>query len=79
VKPEGSQWKNLVLDPKLYYYRATLDYHGVFTQYSHSRDTKAKQGWTILRYVPDNICIAIFNENGSGTCGYNSYLIPRLS
>ncbi|WJX60499.1 hypothetical protein P8452_45702 [Trifolium repens] len=73
VKPEGTQWKNLVLDPKLYYYRATLDYHGVFTQYSHPRDTKAQQEWTIMRYVPDNICIAIFNEKGSGTCGYNSY------
>jgi hypothetical protein len=43
------------------------------TQYSHPRDTKAKQGWTSMRYVPDNICTAIFNEMGSGTCGYNSY------
>ncbi|AES94317.1 putative protein kinase RLK-Pelle-SD-2b family [Medicago truncatula] len=73
IIPQGTQWKNLDLDPKLYYYRATLDYYGVLTQYSHPRDTKAKQGWTIMRYVPDNICIAIFNEMGSGTCGYNSY------
>jgi len=73
IKPQGTQWKNLDLDPKLYYYRATLDYNGVFTQYSHPRDTKAKQGWTIMRYVPDNICTAISNEMGSGTCGYNSY------
>ncbi|KAG5061373.1 hypothetical protein JHK87_002402 [Glycine soja] len=26
-----------------------------------------------MRYVPDNICTTIFNENGSGSCGYNSY------
>ncbi|AES94309.1 hypothetical protein MTR_5g013050 [Medicago truncatula] len=73
IKPQGTQWKNLDLDPKLYYYRGTLDYYGVLTQYYHPRDTKAKQGWTIMRYVPDNICTAIFNEMGSGTCGYNSY------
>jgi hypothetical protein len=62
IKPQGTIWKDLALDPKLYYYRATLDYYGVLTQYSHPRDTKAKQGWTIMRYVPDNICTAISNE-----------------
>ncbi|KAJ1391716.1 Bulb-type lectin domain [Sesbania bispinosa] len=73
IQPQGPKWGNLVLDPKVYYYRATLDYYGVFTQYAHPRDTKAQQGWTIVRYVPDNICIAIFNDMGSGSCGYNSY------
>ncbi|KAJ1383652.1 putative serine/threonine-protein kinase [Sesbania bispinosa] len=73
IQPQGPKWSNLVLDPKVYYYRATLDYYGVFTQYTHPRDTKAQQGWTIVRYVPDNICIAIFNDMGSGSCGYNSY------
>ncbi|WJX51595.1 hypothetical protein P8452_37774 [Trifolium repens] len=48
VTPEGTQWKSLGLDPKSYYYRATLDYYGVFTQFSHPRDSKAKQGWTIM-------------------------------
>ncbi|XP_004511723.1 G-type lectin S-receptor-like serine/threonine-protein kinase LECRK1 [Cicer arietinum] len=73
IKLQDTKWKNLVLDSKLYYYRATLDYYGVLTQYSHPRDINATQGWSIVRYVPDNICIAIFNEKGSGTCGYNSY------
>lgn len=73
IQPQGSNWDNLVLDPKEYYYRVTLDYYGVLTQYSHPRDTKAQEGWSILRYVPENICIDIFNETGSGSCGYNSY------
>jgi hypothetical protein len=72
VTPEGTQWKSLGLDPKSYYYRATLDYYGVFTQFSHPRDSKAKQGWTIMRYVPDNICTDLIYEIGGGTCGYNS-------
>ncbi|XP_027193152.1 G-type lectin S-receptor-like serine/threonine-protein kinase LECRK3 [Cicer arietinum] len=73
VKPPGKNWGDLVLDSKLYYYRATLDYYGVFTQYSHPRDINAKQGWSIMRYVPDDICIDIRSDFGSGTCGYNSY------
>ncbi|CAI8589116.1 unnamed protein product [Vicia faba] len=73
MKPQGAQWGNLDSDPKLYYYRATLDYYGVFTQYSHPRDTKAKQDWTIVRYVPENICNDVDNEMGGGSCGYNSY------
>ncbi|KAK7406302.1 hypothetical protein VNO78_07925 [Psophocarpus tetragonolobus] len=67
-----------------YYYRinashplsrlvATLDFSGVFTQYAHPRSTNGQQGWTIMRYVPNNICTAIFSDYGSGACGYNSY------
>ncbi|KAH1223539.1 G-type lectin S-receptor-like serine/threonine-protein kinase LECRK1 [Glycine max] len=53
--------------------KATLEFNGVFTQYAHPRTNNAYQGWTIMRYVPGNICTAIFNEYGSGSCGYNSY------
>ncbi|KAK7252696.1 hypothetical protein RIF29_36834 [Crotalaria pallida] len=67
------QWKYLDLNNNVYYYRATLDFYGVFTQYAHSRDSNAQQGWTIMRYVPGNICTQIFNDFGSGSCGYNSY------
>ncbi|KAK7406301.1 hypothetical protein VNO78_07924 [Psophocarpus tetragonolobus] len=52
---------------------ATLDFNGVFTQYAHPRNTNAQPGWRIVRYVPDNICNDIFNDYGSGSCGYNSY------
>ncbi|KAL2348188.1 hypothetical protein Fmac_002188 [Flemingia macrophylla] len=75
IRPQGSTWGNLTLDPKGYYYRATLDVSGVFTQYSHPRNTStgSQQGWTIMRYLPGNICSAIYNDYGSGSCGYNSY------
>ncbi|XP_028190449.1 G-type lectin S-receptor-like serine/threonine-protein kinase LECRK1 [Glycine soja] len=73
IRPQGPTWGNSSLDPKEYYYRATLEFNGVFTQYAHPRTNNAYQGWTIMRYVPGNICTAIFNEYGSGSCGYNSY------
>ncbi|KAL2348189.1 hypothetical protein Fmac_002189 [Flemingia macrophylla] len=71
IRPQGQKWFNLTLDPKENYYRATLDFNGVFTQYAHPRNNST--GWTVVRYVPDNICDAIFNDYGSGSCGYNSY------
>ncbi|OAY60100.1 G-type lectin S-receptor-like serine/threonine-protein kinase LECRK3 [Manihot esculenta] len=55
------------------YYRATLDYNGVFTQYAHPRDSNGEQSWSIVQYIPENICSAISNDLGSGACGYNSY------
>ncbi|KAG5123246.1 hypothetical protein JHK82_029983 [Glycine max] len=73
IQPQGPTWGNSSLDPKGYYYRATLEFNGVFTQYAHPRSNNAYQGWTIMRFVPDNICTAIFNDNGSSSCGYNSY------
>ncbi|KAK7307765.1 hypothetical protein VNO77_41115 [Canavalia gladiata] len=73
ILPQGLKWENLTLDPKGNYYRATLDLYGIFTQYSHPRDPTAPQGWKLMRYVPDDICNAIFNNYGSGSCGYNSY------
>ncbi|RZC90029.1 hypothetical protein C5167_029095 [Papaver somniferum] len=56
------------------YYRATLDYDGVFTQYSHPKNTSAPgQFWSTVRYIPDNICTSFEGRLGSGACGYNSY------
>ncbi|RDX75295.1 G-type lectin S-receptor-like serine/threonine-protein kinase LECRK3, partial [Mucuna pruriens] len=73
IQPQGTKWVNLNLDPKANYYRATLDFSGVLTQYAHPRNTAAQTGWTVIRYVPDNICNTITYEYGSGSCGYNSY------
>ncbi|XP_057977891.1 G-type lectin S-receptor-like serine/threonine-protein kinase LECRK3 [Malania oleifera] len=57
------------------YYRATLDFNGVFTQYAHPRSsTNAdKTGWWPVRFIPKDICTAILNQIGSGACGFNSY------
>ncbi|XP_028762665.1 G-type lectin S-receptor-like serine/threonine-protein kinase LECRK1 [Neltuma alba] len=61
------------LDVSRYYYRATLDYYGVFSLYSHPRGSNDDQIWSNVGYVPDNICNAIYSDMGSGSCGYNSY------
>ncbi|KAK4262560.1 hypothetical protein QN277_028108 [Acacia crassicarpa] len=66
-------WGNLVLDVSRNYYRATLDYYGVFTLYFHPKESNKAQFWSVVGYVPNNICEAIFSEMGSGSCGYNSY------
>ncbi|OVA20877.1 Protein kinase domain [Macleaya cordata] len=57
------------------YYRATLDYDGVFTQYSYPRTSSGKPSWSIVWSAPDNICRSIGGVLGSGACGYNSYCI----
>ncbi|KAI3832378.1 hypothetical protein MKX03_030930 [Papaver bracteatum] len=55
------------------YYRATLEFDGVFTQYSHPRRKNEEQVWSIVWLVPDNICLGIVGVRGTGACGYNSY------
>ncbi|MED6218449.1 hypothetical protein PIB30_026672 [Stylosanthes scabra] len=74
---EDPNWRpDLVLDTWNNYYRATLDYYGVFTQYVHSKDSNSQQqGWRILRYIPGDICTSVLDGYGygSGACGYNSY------
>ncbi|KAK4607332.1 hypothetical protein RGQ29_001241 [Quercus rubra] len=55
-----------------FYFRATLNFDGVFTQYSHPKTSNANGSWTWLWSIPDNICHATVSNSGSGTCGYNS-------
>ncbi|KAK7252695.1 hypothetical protein RIF29_36833 [Crotalaria pallida] len=71
----GPKWINLTPDPKVNYYRITIDVSGVLTQYSYPRSSSDQQGWSIMRYVPGDICTAILMDKddlGTGTCGYNS-------
>ncbi|KAM5556940.1 G-type lectin S-receptor-like serine/threonine-protein kinase LECRK4 [Rosa sericea] len=58
-----------------YYYRATLDSDGLFTQYAHSKSQKNGNWtpWISLWSVPENICSASTGDAGGGPCGYNSY------
>ncbi|KAK4262562.1 hypothetical protein QN277_028110 [Acacia crassicarpa] len=71
-KPLGPEWSALILDVNGYYYRATLDYYGVFTLYSHPKES-LNQVWSVVTNVPPNICQAPGSDMGSGSCGYNSY------
>ncbi|KAF3448234.1 hypothetical protein FNV43_RR08947 [Rhamnella rubrinervis] len=55
-----------------YYFRMTLDYDGMLTQYSHPKNSTANSTWTPLWSVPDDICRKAFAVSGLGVCGYNS-------
>ncbi|TYJ32975.1 hypothetical protein E1A91_A05G070800v1 [Gossypium mustelinum] len=58
---------------KNFYYRATLDFDGVFTLYSHPKASTGKiASWTSLWSEPDNICTAAPVGASSGVCGFNS-------
>ncbi|KAF7828460.1 G-type lectin S-receptor-like serine/threonine-protein kinase LECRK3 [Senna tora] len=67
-------WGDLALDVTTNYYRVTLEYYGVLTLYSLPRGGSTdNQVWSVVNFVPENICVAIFSDYGSGCCGYNSY------
>ncbi|GKV42682.1 hypothetical protein SLEP1_g50062 [Rubroshorea leprosula] len=56
-----------------FYYRATLDFDGVFTLYSHSGN--GDESWSSLWYRPEDICYSFTGPNpalGIGPCGFNS-------
>ncbi|XP_059651807.1 G-type lectin S-receptor-like serine/threonine-protein kinase LECRK2 [Cornus florida] len=62
-----------------FYYRATLDYDGVFVQYAHPkapRNGSSVQSWSPVWSVPKDICAEIQDERSKGACGFNSYCIP---
>ncbi|XP_062083429.1 G-type lectin S-receptor-like serine/threonine-protein kinase LECRK3 [Humulus lupulus] len=54
-----------------YYYRATLNFDGVFTKYSHPKNPTMENSWSAVWSIPDNICIKSFVFGSSGACGYN--------
>lgn len=55
------------------YHRLSLDFDGVLTHYYHPKITSmGDEKWTSLWSLPDNICKAIFEEIGSGVCGFNN-------
>ncbi|KAG1355225.1 putative G-type lectin S-receptor-like serine/threonine-protein kinase LECRK4 [Cocos nucifera] len=59
-----------------YYHRATLDSDGVLRQYYYpkpnSRASGQPESWSVLWYLPGNICLQVSGSIGSGACGFNS-------
>ncbi|KAK9224458.1 hypothetical protein WN943_009491 [Citrus x changshan-huyou] len=53
-----------------FYYRATLNFDGVFAQYFYPKN--GNENWSVAWSEPENICVNIGGEMGSGACGYNS-------
>lgn len=66
---------------KDFYHMARLDADGVFRHYQHPKrnyavDTRGcSSSWSIVQTTPEDICSAIFEDLGSGACGYNSYCV----
>ncbi|KAM2356663.1 hypothetical protein EV1_005686 [Malus domestica] len=55
------------------YIRATLDFDGIFTLYSHPKNFTGNPSWSSpLWYTPDDICQKLLEDEGVGVCGYNS-------
>lgn len=54
------------------YYRATLEFDGVFVLYSHPKVFTGNPNWTAVWSEPENICINLRGVQGSGACGFNS-------
>nr|POE80573.1 g-type lectin s-receptor-like serine/threonine-protein kinase lecrk1 [Quercus suber] len=61
------------------YYRATLDFDGVFRLCTHPKNFTGDQTWSAIRYVPENICLNILDTFGSDPCGYNSICSLRAN
>ncbi|KAH9740960.1 G-type lectin S-receptor-like serine/threonine-protein kinase RLK1 [Citrus sinensis] len=53
-----------------FYHRATLNFDGVFAQYYYPRHGNGN--WSVVWSQPDNICVNLDGELGSGACGFNS-------
>ncbi|KAL5567261.1 hypothetical protein UlMin_030425 [Ulmus minor] len=61
-----------VVSARDYYFRATLNFDGIFTQYFHRKDFTGNASWIPLWSIPENICNSIMVYGGVGVCGYNS-------
>ncbi|XP_020210188.1 G-type lectin S-receptor-like serine/threonine-protein kinase RLK1 [Cajanus cajan] len=55
-----------------YYYRATINFDGVFTISRYPKNPGSNPGWTVIKTLPDNICTDLVGKKGSGVCGFNS-------
>ena len=57
-----------------YYYRATLDQDGVFRVYNRTKNVDNNSvSWSVMKSIPDNICLVAGSDRSSGICGFNSY------
>ncbi|KAF8396076.1 hypothetical protein HHK36_017688 [Tetracentron sinense] len=62
-----------IVPPTEFYYRATLQFDGVFIQYSHPKTSHGNETWSRVWSIPNNICVDSLTRSGGGPCGFNSY------
>ncbi|XP_057484154.1 G-type lectin S-receptor-like serine/threonine-protein kinase LECRK3 isoform X1 [Actinidia eriantha] len=62
-----------------FYQRAILEHDGVLRQYVYPKSAtlagRWPMEWSVLSFIPSNICLRITQETGGGACGFNSYCI----
>ncbi|XP_047318324.1 G-type lectin S-receptor-like serine/threonine-protein kinase LECRK3 [Impatiens glandulifera] len=62
-----------------FYLRTILDYDGVLRQYVYPKSVDAAAGrsmnWSVLSFIPSDICMSITQDKGAGACGYNSICV----
>ncbi|KAL2486025.1 receptor-like protein kinase 1 [Abeliophyllum distichum] len=60
-----------------FYQRAILEYDGVLRHYVYPRSAYSEGGramaWSIIDFIPSNICMSIRQRAGGGACGFNSF------
>ncbi|XP_039137775.1 G-type lectin S-receptor-like serine/threonine-protein kinase LECRK1 [Dioscorea cayenensis subsp. rotundata] len=60
-----------------FYQRVTLDTDGSLRHYVYPKDAAKnsswKYEWTVIATVPSDICRSLYDDTGSGACGFNSY------
>ncbi|KAL6564614.1 hypothetical protein OROMI_016064 [Orobanche minor] len=80
VSSDGHQTNTILgssLPPSEYYYRATLDFDGLFSMYHYPKKIDSRSRWVSVDSLPPgdkihNICHDIDGNKGSGACGYNN-------
>ncbi|XP_050884345.1 G-type lectin S-receptor-like serine/threonine-protein kinase LECRK2 [Lathyrus oleraceus] len=65
-----NQNKTLLNDD--FYYKATINYDGVFTLSYYPKDQNNGNSWIVAKTIPENICLSYNFNNGQGVCGMNS-------
>lgn len=65
-----------VLSSNHLYQRMTLDFDGVLRHYVYPKSSDFSDGrpmaWSILEFLPPNICLSVSQDTGGGVCGFNS-------
>ncbi|TKY49396.1 Thaumatin protein 1 [Spatholobus suberectus] len=54
------------------FYKATINFDGVFTISYYPKDPKDGQRWVTTKAIPENICLNSTFPIGEGVCGFNS-------
>lgn len=56
-----------------YYHKATLNFDGVLTLSCHLKSSSsANATWNQIKAIPNDICVAVHGNLGTGPCGHNS-------